>query len=200
MRKQTNIFLVLSGLLFLAGCGGNAPTPAAPTIREFPLPTPTSGAQWITAGPDGNLWFTGLDRAQIGRLTPAGQVTEFLLPSANSDEREEITAGPDGNLWFTEEYNHQIGRITPAGQITEFPLPATAMPTGRGITAGPDGNLWFTLGDEIGRMTPAGQVSTFPLPTRQQLARGGLRLGQTATSGLPNPLPTRLGASPLPDR
>ena len=86
MRKQTSIFLILIGLLFLAGCGGNTHPPAAPTIREFSLPTPSSGAQWITAGPDGNLWFIGRDRALIGRLTPAGQITEFPLPSANQGD------------------------------------------------------------------------------------------------------------------
>ena len=32
----------------------------------------------ITAGPDGNLWFTEA-AATIGRITPAGTVTEFPL-------------------------------------------------------------------------------------------------------------------------
>ena len=31
----------------------------------------------ITAGPDGNLWFTEFDGNRIGRITPAGVVTEF---------------------------------------------------------------------------------------------------------------------------
>ena len=31
----------------------------------------------ITAGPDGNLWFTEFDGNRIGRMTPAGAFTEF---------------------------------------------------------------------------------------------------------------------------
>jgi streptogramin lyase len=35
----------------------------------------------IAAGPDGSLWFTaGSDGGEIGRLTPAGAVTEFAVP------------------------------------------------------------------------------------------------------------------------
>ena len=37
----------------------------------------------------------------IGRITPAGVITEYRLPNPLSAPCE-ITAGPDGNLWFTE--------------------------------------------------------------------------------------------------
>ena len=96
----------------------------------------------ITAGPDGNLWFTESGANQIGRITPAGAVTEFPIPTAGSHPYG-ITAGPDGNLWFTEFNANKIGRITTAGVITEFPIP-TAGSAAYGIAAGPDGNLWFT--------------------------------------------------------
>ncbi len=36
------------------------------------------------AGTDGNLWFTEADANQIGRITPAGVITEFPVPTANS--------------------------------------------------------------------------------------------------------------------
>src|SRR5215831_11083766 len=101
MRKQTGIFLTLSGLLFLAGCGGNTPLPATPTISEYRVPTPNDALEGITAGPDGNVWFTEPDGHQIGRITPAGQITEFPLLKPN-DSPDRITAGPDGALWFTD--------------------------------------------------------------------------------------------------
>ena len=96
---------------------------------------------------------------------PAGQITEFSVPTANS-QPVGIAGGPDGNLWFTESGRNQIGRITLAGQITEFSVP-TANSQPDGIAAGPDGNLWFTEnhGDQIGRITPAGQITEFPVPT-----------------------------------
>ena len=39
------------------------------TITEFAIPTPFSGPEGITTGPDGNLWFTESDGNKIGRLS-----------------------------------------------------------------------------------------------------------------------------------
>ncbi len=73
------------------------------------MPTMDTNLNDITAGPDGNLWFTAGETSQIGRITPGGQITLFRLPRAQSDPFG-ITAGPDGTLWFTEA--SKIGRIT----------------------------------------------------------------------------------------
>jgi streptogramin lyase len=129
----------------------------------------------ITVGSDGNLWFTWDGQAVpfvlshgISRITPAGVVTDFIVPRAAG-----ITAGPDGAVWFTEGASAwlsegglaRIGRITTTGAVSEFALPAGSAPTG--IVAGPDGNLWFTesSGNKIGRMTTTGAVTEFPIPT-----------------------------------
>jgi virginiamycin B lyase len=124
-------------------------------------------------GPDGDLWFT--DEAGIGRITPAGTITAFPLPSGDGSPGD-LTVGPDGNLWFPEYPASSsgpgaIGRITPAGAITDFPLPA-GNGTASSLTLGPDGNLWFSeqLGgfwfptSAIGRITPGGALTEFPLP------------------------------------
>jgi streptogramin lyase len=127
-------------------------------ITEFPIPTPASAPVGITAGPDGNLWFTETSVDAIGRITPAGVVMEFSVGITPGSMPYEITAGPDGNLWFTESNANQIGRITPAGVVKEFPLPTGTTPIG--ITAGPDGNLWFAEeSGAIGRITTAGVVT-----------------------------------------
>ena len=141
---------------------------ATTTLTEFSLPANSQPGQ-ITVGPDGNLWFTvsGGNGNKIGRITPAGVITQFSVPTVNGVPAG-ITAGPDGNLWFTENGvgGNKIGRITLAGVITEFNVP-TANGFPAGITAGPDGNLWFTelAGKKIGRITPAGEISEFSLPT-----------------------------------
>jgi virginiamycin B lyase len=76
---------------------------------------------------------------KIGRMTPAGSLTEFSLPLSTSGPSG-ITPGPDGNIWFTERQS--IGRITTTGIVTEFTIPT--MSSGpMGITIGPDNNLWF---------------------------------------------------------
>jgi streptogramin lyase len=143
-----------------AGTASGAPG----DITEFPLPNPNSSPVRITAGPDGNLWFTEFGGNSIGRITPTGTITEFPLPDAASGPAG-ITAGPDGNVWFTEDAGNRIGRITPTGTITEFPLPA-ADRSPNNIAAGPDGNLWFAEfgGNSIGRITPTGTVAVFALP------------------------------------
>jgi virginiamycin B lyase len=127
-------------------------------FNEFPIPTADSGPNEITAGPDGNLWFTE-GAGRIGRITPAGVITELTIPTADGDPFG-ITPGPDGNLWFTETMGNRIGRITPAGVITEFAIPTANSGPSR-ITTGPDGNLWFTesTANQIGRITTAGVVT-----------------------------------------
>src|SRR5262245_27695349 len=96
-----------------------------PSVTEFPIPDTTSARpEGITRGPDGNLWFAETFADRIGRITPAGVVTQFSLPFGS--QPAEITAGPDGNLWFTEIGSSRIGRITPAGGITEFSAGLTA--------------------------------------------------------------------------
>jgi virginiamycin B lyase len=92
-------------------------------ITSYPIPTPSSGPQQITTGPDGALWFTELV-GQIGRLTTTGAFTEYPV----SGEPFGIAAGPDGALWFTVENTGQIGRITTDGAITEYSVGPVSFP------------------------------------------------------------------------
>src|SRR6185312_1287641 len=46
-------------------------------ITEYSIPTKASFPEGITAGPDGNLWFTEFKGHKIGRMTPGGTFTEF---------------------------------------------------------------------------------------------------------------------------
>ena len=97
-----------------------SPPPAS--SPSSPSPPPGPAPHFITAGPDGNLWFTEQGKNKIGRLTPAGVFTEFPDPDRDAFP-EGIAAGADGNLWFVENSGHKVGRITTDGTITEFPLP-----------------------------------------------------------------------------
>ncbi len=155
-RSRVEKHVRLEGLELRCLLSGN------PAISEFPIPTPSSGTDLITAGPDGNLWFTETVGNQIGRITPSGTIIEFTIPTAYSYP-EGIAAARDGNLWFTETFGNQIGRITPSGAITEFTIPASNSQPG-GITAGSDGSLWFTeyTGSQIGRLTPTATTISNP--------------------------------------
>ena len=67
------------------------------------------------AGPDGNLWFAEPFGDRIGRITPAGKVTEYSTGITRGSEPTYLAFGPDGTLWFTESYylRNAIGRLDP---------------------------------------------------------------------------------------
>jgi streptogramin lyase len=151
--------LFLTGALLLALTSASAQTTS---IVEYPIPTTNSLPTSIISGPDGNLWFDESYTQKIGKITPAGAISEYDTTSSP----DSIVVGPDGNMWFTEIAYPlpAIARITPAGVLSEFRLPnPSSYP--RLITLGPDGNLWFTDFDtyQIGRITPAGSITEFPL-------------------------------------
>ena len=104
------------------------------------MPTPVA----IASGPDGALWFTEYYANDIGRITTAGVITAYSVPTAGGDPAG-IVAGPDGALWFVEAEGNNLGRITTSGVITEYSVP-TAYRDLTWITAGPDGALWFPIG------------------------------------------------------
>jgi hypothetical protein len=88
------------------------------------VPDGTAFRGEITAGPDGNMWFTEPGLNRIGRITPRGRISQYPLPSADSQPAG-IAAGPDGNLWFTESQANKIGRITPKAtpMVVKRPCP-----------------------------------------------------------------------------
>jgi streptogramin lyase len=168
-KPKISLTVAMAGVLVLPFAFHAQPAQGATgDISEFSVSTANSGPAGTALGPDGNFWFIEQISNRIGRITPAGAITEFPIPT--NSRPWDITAGPDGNLWFTEQYSDQIARITPAGSITEFPIPPDdSKPLGSepwGITAGPDGNLWFTEqeGNRIGRITPTGTITEFPIP------------------------------------
>ena len=152
-----------------SGSPNTVPTRSAGSRRpasspSFRSPRPAAVPRGIAAGPDGNLWFTENSANKIGRITTAGVITEFPIPTAGSGpsvSRPARTATSG-----SPRPANQIGRITTAGVITEFPIP-TAGSSPAGIAAGPDGNLWFTESNanKIGRITTAGVITEFPIPT-----------------------------------
>src|SRR5438128_11788033 len=70
-----------AAFVIVLGCAAEIPgQAAAQAITEFPMPTAEGQPFDITAGPDGNLWFTEQSASRIGRITPAGVITEFAAP------------------------------------------------------------------------------------------------------------------------
>jgi hypothetical protein len=113
------------------------------------------------------LWFTEFGGNRIGRITTAGVITEYTVPTAASGPSV-IAAGPDGALWFSEYDGNKIGRVTTSGAFAEYSIP-TASGAPVGIVAGPDGALWFAEqgGNKIGQLfasilPPIGAFNDYP--------------------------------------
>jgi streptogramin lyase len=142
---------------------GSTPASASAGANKYPTPTAQAGPSSLTLGPDGNLWFTESLANKIGRITPAGVITEFALPTPNAFPAG-IAAGVDGNLWFTESDGNKIGRITPAGVVTEFPLHLQKALPGP-IVAGGDGALWFAEAqyNNLAWISPSGKLAEYHL-------------------------------------
>ena len=151
----------------------------AGALMEFPVPSTSSTLGNIVAGPDGNLWFTetSVSTHMIARITTAGDVTEFSIPTSATSGPGGITVGPDGNLWFTYAVHTPgtfnthtyVGSMTTAGVNAGSFSIGTNGPRGIGtIATGPDGNLWFAdhilSNYHINRITAAGVITEFPLP------------------------------------
>jgi streptogramin lyase len=136
------------------------------TLNEFAIPTPNSRPDTIQAGPDGNVYFIESSTNTLGRITPAGQITEVPMPVADGDVP--FLFGPDGNIWFGGYAD--IGEMTPQGVLLhDYQIPsATPNFAHLGVHLGPDGNIWYTEpyknNDVVGKITPAGQITEYLLP------------------------------------
>ena len=141
-------------------------------VTEFALPANTNPFT-IVAGPDGALWFTetGIPGntagtftgggQKIGRITTSGVITEYAIPTANSNPFG-ITVGPDGALWFGEASGNRIGRLT---------LPASFVSQG-GLTWSPaNGTIYnYAAADAYCRNATFNGLTGWRLPTLAELS------------------------------
>jgi virginiamycin B lyase len=129
-------------------------------------------------GPDGNLWFTEIGAAKVGRMNTNGAVLGECSLSSGS-KPDGITVGPDNKIWFTlsSSSHNRVARVDPfaadpCGTYSQFPPSSSSTLNQPGdITAGPPGTdrLWFTEagGNRISSITTGGSISpgaTLPTP------------------------------------
>jgi streptogramin lyase len=78
-------------------------------LVEYPIGKNATPIQIMYAA-DGNLYFTDTGNNAIGRITPAGAIAEFKVPTTSSGPFG-ITLGPDKNAWFTESAGGNVGYL-----------------------------------------------------------------------------------------
>ena len=168
---------------------------AAPVgkLTQFKVPTDNSQPRDITVGSDGNLWFTegnevftpgpdpdggGTFHRNIGKITPAGAITEFRIEDGIGPTQcfcllNDIVQGPDNVLYFTTN-NPGLGRITTGGVILPFVAPNNSAANGSGIAAHGD-DIWYAdfNNDSLWRYDTTGLdtgFTPFPVPEPSDVA------------------------------
>jgi streptogramin lyase len=108
-------------------------TPSGTGRTEFQLvPSIQFSAALLGSAPDGNLWAVLKEAGQLARITPAGAVDLYPVPSGLRPGG--ITVGPDGNVWFVAGNPPTLVRVGPeqpasGGSSTGTPSAETAPPS-----------------------------------------------------------------------
>jgi virginiamycin B lyase len=167
-RRVLLVVLLAAVVLLLAAIAQAAPIG---TLKQFRVPTANANPKEITQGSDGNFWFTEShvqppqsDNHHIGRITPAGDITEFLV--CQFCFPNDIAQGPGGVLYFTRS-DPGLGRITTTGEVLSDVVPANTLANGSGITASGNGIYYAAFNtDSIWRYDAVtGAFTEFPIPS-----------------------------------
>jgi len=124
--------------------------------------------------------------SDVWRMTPAGELTYLLEPTANPPRGLSIWRDHAGNMYSVDQNNHTktqtllLGR-TPDGSVTTVAGSSYGHRDGKGAAArfssvggmafGPDGSLYLTDGEYLRKVTMDGTVTTIAkeltVPTAQ---------------------------------
>lgn len=132
---------------------------------------PRAGAGEANAGPfgvavdaHGTVWASLQHANKLVRLSSAGEMTEYTLPTRHSAPAD-VAVDPAGAVWVLQLGANKVARFE-AGRFEEFlvPTPNAGL---TGLAVAPDGSAWFTetRAHQLGRVR-AGIVKEFPLPRR----------------------------------
>jgi streptogramin lyase len=164
MKRRTTAIALAGALTALAlPATGSA---ATGQVTEFPVPSAGGQPFGISAGPDGNVWFTEGGTQKVGRITPSGTVTDY--PVTGGVQPRDITVGPDNNLWMTDQGANKVFKIVPDANPANPPtITAGTAPlaTPRGI-ASINGELWIAnAGGTVQRVKTDGTADGPAIPT-----------------------------------
>ena len=144
--------------------------------KLFAPHTQTPIYRGITAGPDGNVWFSDNNGHALVRTQMTGKTKPFLLTFTENGQTIGFqplnpTTGADGKLYITTDNvdpkNNagMIGVLTTHGAFKIHDSPSKDNLGNNGLAVGPDGNVWFAEKAHIAKITPAGAITEFPYPS-----------------------------------
>jgi streptogramin lyase len=124
---------------------GEITTSGAP-VEEYPFPhsaVPADPDGIAEDGCDGDLWTADAGNATVAQVTTGGHVTEFPVPSGDTD-----LLGPNGmawgpfGMWFTDYSAGDLGRVIDTSNVL---LCASMIPTGNWVNP----NMRGKMGSQI---------------------------------------------------
>jgi virginiamycin B lyase len=161
---------------------------------QFTLPSSQAEPFGIALGSDKNVWFAESGVDKIGRITPQGVITEFVLPSGVSPTS--VAKSKSGKIWFTATGaggRGIVGSISTAGIVKSYDTP-TAASGPFGIAPGSDGNMWFTekASSAVGVVTLTGAITEYPTIS-PNAAPAGIWTGSDGALWFAEPGAARIG-------
>lgn len=137
------------------------PSPAVPGDLIIEYQISGSALNIVSAAPN-DIWFTMPTANKIGHIVVdsagAATVTEYSVPTANSEPYDLVFDSINNAIWFTEKSASQLGRLDIATQvITEIGTIPTANSMPTGITIAPDDSIWFAESgaNKLGQYVPS---------------------------------------------
>src|SRR3970282_1260122 len=76
--------------------------PAEVAIKEWVIPTQSSGPHDIVVDKNGIAWFTEINTNKIGRFDPKTEQFKEYPISTQSARPHGLIVDEEGNVWFTE--------------------------------------------------------------------------------------------------
>lgn len=150
------------GLWFGDNTGRVGRSSTSGTIDEYVPPGPQTPDNYVTAGPDCNVWFD--DSTHVGRVTTDGTIMMYPATVAGGPNCF-LSAGPANAVWFDtcSGGSHGLARIDLFGTVTDFSSNFAPGVQLAGMTVGPDGNLWVAEAGagRIARVGADGTVTEF---------------------------------------
>jgi streptogramin lyase len=170
MRRSAAI-VVVAVLAVLLAWSASA---SAATVQLFNVPSADSGLHHIVAGPDGALWFTERTAGNVGRITTAGQISEYPIPNNASGLQD---TGPDqivasgGALWFLTDIGESVYRVTPGTSPSPAAVYQDRLFNAADLAPSDNGGVWLMEahgdgndadGDALVRVNPDGSSVAYP--------------------------------------
>ncbi|PUA82329.1 virginiamycin B lyase family protein [Nocardioides currus] len=138
--------------------------PAHAAVTVFTVPTSNADLGRITTAPNGDMWFIERDANKIGRITPAGVVTEFNLPTQTVGDSSVygIDVAADGTVWVVWDSGWNALGFHPSNPGAAVNYDLGDYPYGGEVRVAPDGRVFVTMNyDESGVATLAPGSSDF---------------------------------------